>query len=417
MTKATTAMGDMPQPGRWAMAVRAFLCQNVAVGCAFGGFGVAVGDIKSRYGVSTGLASMGLALAVLTMGLASPLVARMIDKLGLRQTMLAGLVLSGLGYVALAFAPNIYVVLAAFGLLIGVGIAMFGSFPSSVLASNWFQPNAGGALGFVNMPVLVALVPLLGVALIKTEGLPTFFLALAGMHLLLVPVVMGVVDAPAGAATGATAADHGNNGDGEVTARTILTRPVFWAVVVGAGCLSAAGIVGISHIVAFATERGMADTDAALLLSIMGGASVIGSLLAGIVANRIGAANTLALLGALIAGGWAVMYMTSFYPLMLMATLVLGACGAGVFPAVNMVGAQVFGVGALARVIGLFTLCSLPMNFFLPPAAGVLRDHSVNYNPVIVVMIVVALAIMALFLVVARALSGYRATPQAMPAE
>ena len=32
-------------------------------------------------------------------------------------------------------------------------------------------------------------------------------------------------------------------------------------------------------------------------------------------------------------------------------------------------------------------------------------------------MIVVALAIMALFLVVARALSGYRATPQAMPAE
>ena len=42
MTTATTVMGDAPPPGRWAMAVRGFLTQNVAIGCAFGGFGVAV---------------------------------------------------------------------------------------------------------------------------------------------------------------------------------------------------------------------------------------------------------------------------------------------------------------------------------------------------------------------------------------
>ncbi len=414
MTSATLPTEAVPQPGRWAMAIRGFLCQNVSVGCAFGGFGVAVGTIKTKYEASSGLASLGLALAVLTMGLVSPLVARMIGRMGLRQTMLIGLILSGFGYVALAFAPNIYVVLAAFGLLIGVGIAMFGPFPSSVLASNWFQPNAGSALGFVNMPVLVALVPLLGVALIKSQGLPTFFLALAGIHLLLVPAVLGVVDAPPGATAEADA--HGHGGDSETSARAILTRPVFWAVVVGAGCLSAAGIVGISHIVAFATERGLPDGDAALMLSIMGGASIIGSLLAGIIANRIGAANTLALIGALIAGGWAVLYVTSFYPLLLIATLALGACGAGVFPAVNMLGAQVFGVGALARVIGLFTLCTLPMNFLLPPAAGVLRDHSVNYNPVIVAIIAIAAAIMALFLVVARAVAGKGASPESVPA-
>ena len=414
MTSASVPAEAVPQPGRWAMAVRGFLCQNVSVGCAFGGFGVAVGEIKAKYAVSMGLASMGLALAVLTMGLVSPRVARMIGHFGLRRTMLTGLMLSGLGYVALAFAPNIYVVLAAFGLLIGIGIAMFGPFPASVLASNWFQPNAGGALGFVNMPVMVALVPLLGVALIKTQGLPTFFLALAGIHVLLVPVVLGVIDAPPGTAAGGDAQGHGANS--ATSARAILTRPVFWAVVVGAGCLSAAGIVGISHIVAFATERGLPDADAALLLSIMGAASIIGSLLAGIIANRIGSANTLALIGALIAGGWAVLYATSFYPLLLMATLVLGACGAGVFPAVNMLGAQIFGVSALARVIGLFTLCTLPMNFLLPPAAGVLRDHSVNYNPVIVAIIAMAAAIMALFLIVARAVASRRAAPEAASA-
>ena len=99
-----------------------------------------------------------------------------------------------------------------------------------------------------------------------------------------------------------------------------------------------------------------------------------------------------------------------------MATLVLGACGAGVFPAVNMLGAQIFGVSALARVIGLFTLCTLPMNFLLPPAAGVLRDHSVNYNPVIVAIIAVLAVIMALFLVTARAVASRRTAPEAAPA-
>lgn len=413
MTSMTAPSDAVPQPGRWAMATRGFLCQNVSVGCAFGGFGVAVGEIRTQYQTSNGTASMGLALAVLTMGLASPLVARMIGRLGLRQTMLIGLLLSGLGYVALAFAPNIYVVLAAFGLLIGVGIAMFGPFPSSVLASNWFQPNAGSALGFVNMPVLVALVPLLGVWLIKSHGLTTFFLALAGMHLLLLPVILGVVDAP----PGSTAAEgHGPGAVEEVQAGTILSRPIFWAVVIGAGCLSATGIVGISHIVAFAIERGLGDAEAAVLLSIMGSASVLGSLLAGIIANRIGAANTLALIGALIAAGWGVMYASHFYPMLVSATLVLGACGAGIFPAVNVLGAKIFGVGALARVIGLFTICSLPMTFLLPPAAGLLRDHSINYNPVLLVMIAGAAVITVMFLIAGRAVEGRRTAPHGLPA-
>jgi len=29
-------------PGRWAMAVRGFLCQNIILGCSAGGFGVAM---------------------------------------------------------------------------------------------------------------------------------------------------------------------------------------------------------------------------------------------------------------------------------------------------------------------------------------------------------------------------------------
>ena len=401
MASVSSLAAATPHAGRWSMAVRGFLCQNVAIGCAFGGFGVTVGEIKADFGVSSGMASMGLALAVLAMGLVSPFVARMIGCVGLRRTMLTGVILSGLGYVALAFAPSIFVVLAAYGLLIGVGIAMCGPFPSSVLASNWFQPNSGAALGFVNMPVMVAVVPLMGVALIKSQGMPTFYLVLAAMHLLLVPVVMGVVDAPSGMAE-ASDAPGGDAAVAPVGAGMILSRPIFWAIVVGAGGLSAAGIAGVSHLVAFSVERGIPDAQAALLLSVMGGAAVFGSLLVGVLCSRLGAANTLALMGAALAGSWLVLLGTSVYPFMFAATLVIGACGAGIFPAVNVLGAQIFGVGLLARVLGLFGLYTLPLTFALPPAAGVLRDMSANYDPVIAVLIAGCGTIAVLFLVMAR---------------
>ncbi len=413
MASVPSPVAAAPHAGRWPMAVRGFLSQNIAIGCAFGGFGVAVGDIKARYGVSSGMASMGLALAVLTMGLASPMVARLIGRYGLRRTMLTGVLLSGLGYVALAFAPNIYVVLAAFGLLIGVGIAMCGPFPSSVLASNWFQPNAGPALGFVNMPVMVAVVPMMGVVLIKGYGLPTFFLVLAALHALLVPFVLGVSDGPGGRPSRDAAHGHAADHAAPTGAGAILSRPIFWAIVLGAGGLSAAGIVGVSHLVAFAVERGVPDAQAALLLSVMGGAAALGSLLVGVLCSRLGAANTLALMGAALAGSWLVLLSTTIYPLMFAATLVIGMCGAGVFPAVNVVGAQIFGVGLLARVLGLFTFYTLPLTFALPPAAGVLRDVSVNYDPVIAVLIGGCGAIAVLFLAVARVLA---ARPAVSPA-
>ncbi|MDD3797955.1 MAG: MFS transporter [Novosphingobium sp.] len=403
MATVSDRLAPAPQAGRWPMALRGFLCQNVSIGCAFGGFGVTVLPIKEKFGVDSGTATLGLALAVLAMGLVAPLVARMIGRLGLRRTMLCGAALSGLGYVVLAFAPNIYVVLAAYGLLIGTGVAMFGPFPSSVLASNWFQPHPGAALGFVNMPVLVAVVPMVGVALIASHGLPALYLCLAAFHLLLVPAVLGVVDAPAVTAEQHAAHTHGHEA-GEVApgAWTILKQPMFWAIIAGGGGISAAGITGVSHLVAIGMEQGLTGGQAALLLSVMGGASILGSLAVGVICNRIGAANTLALMGGALAVSWAALFATTSYPLMIAATLVIGAGGAGVFPASNMLAAEVFGPSLLARVMGLFGVCTLPLTFLLPPLAGVLRDASVNYGPVVSTLIAGCAAVTILFLVTAR---------------
>lgn len=382
------------------MLFRAFLAQNVAIGCSFGGFSVSVLALQERYDSSRAVTAMGLALIVLVGGLLGPVAAAMIGRIGIRSTMVLGTLLSGAGYVVLAFAPSMLVALLAFGLLIGSGLAMFGPMPASILAANWYPEARGRAVGIANIPLFVALVPLLSLPVLAGYGLPVFFLCLAAMHLLLLPLMLGIRDAEAPAGLGLALAGGAMTA---VTARAILRSPLFWAVVLGGGILNATGITAVSHIVAIAIEKGIPAGGAAALVSVMGGASILGSAMVGLLCDRIGGTRTLALAGLGLSASWVVVASIAWLPPIIVAMLLMGTCGAAVFPAVNVVASHRFGIEALPRTIAMFGLFTLPITFCLPPAAGWLRDATGNYMSVMTIIILCCGGVAALFLLAARA--------------
>lgn len=394
---AASADAPPPHPRRTMMAVRAFLCQNVTIGAAFGAFGVMVLPLQEHFGVGRGMVTLALGAAVLAMGLFAPLVAGLIARIGLRPTMIAGLALSAAGYALLAYAPNFGTVLFAYAVPIGLGLTMAGPFPSSVLAGRWFQHNPGPAVGFVNMPVFLVLIPIAAVPLLRDYGLHGLFLALAALHVALLPFAWGVGEGPDGPSVPAGTARGGG-----VAARALLARPVFWLLALGAGLLHAAGIIASSHLVAFGIERGLPAGQAALLASTMGIASVAGSFGAGLLCARIGGVPSLAVIALLTAAGWGTLLGATDLPLMVAMTLLIGAGGAGVFPAMNVVSAQVFGVAAVPRALALFGLVQLPLNFGLPPLAGVLHDLSGGYDAVLLVTAAVCGAVTLIYLGMAR---------------
>ncbi len=384
-----------------AMVARAFLAQNVSVGSAFGAFGVSVLPLQQKYGAGAGATGLALALCVLVMGLVSPFVGNLIGRIGLRWTMLAGALISALGYVLLAFAPSMTVVLALYALPVGVGLAMFGPFPASVLASNWNAHNPGLALGIANTPLLVALLPMVSMVVIRDYSLTTLYLLLAGLHIVLLPVLLGVSDGPADATHRPDS--HGHVAHGMVPSRAILRSARFWTMCLGGGFLAAVGVVGISHLGPFAAERGIAPAQSAALLSIMGGASVAGSLVVGALCSRLGAVRTLALVAAVLGASWAALLGTTAFPLMAAAALLVGACGAGVFPAVNILSGKLFGQDSLPRVVGIYAIASLPLTFCLPPLAGLIHDAAGNYVPVVLILVAGCLGIAAIFGLAGRA--------------
>jgi cyanate permease len=285
----------------------------------------------------------------------------------------------------LALAPSIEVALAAYALLIGIGLATAGPMSAGVLASNWSQPNPGRAVGIVNMPVLNILLPPLGLTAIELYGLPGFYCMLAAFCALMIPVAWGVRDGPgAQGHTSLAAASPGSASAASemLPARALLTSPVFLLLVTGAGLIGAVSVIGVAHLVPFAVERGIAAGQAALLLSAMGVAGVVGSPVAGLLCDRLGGLRTLVLMSIALGASWALLSVTTMLPLMIVGALIMGIGGIGIFPSVNVATGHLFGAPTLPRALGLYQLVALPFTALLPPLAGALHDAAGGYGPV-----------------------------------
>lgn len=371
------------------MVLRGLVAQNCTTGSAFGGFGVSLLPLQERLGVDRGTVSLGLSLVIVMIAACGPLVAALSARTGLRPVMMAGALLGVAGWAALAaivsFAPSLWLVLLAFALLVGPAAGLSGVLASSLLAGGWAPQARGRAIGIVTMPIMLGVLPLVGGVVIRTFGLAPFFAVLALLHVMVLPLLAGIVEPPTATGSHSTVSDRGQAGS-RPGLRLFLGRPLFWIIIVCAGLLNATAITSVVHMVAIAVERGLPQVEAALIASLMGGASIAGALAVGWLSDRLGGARSLALIGLTFCLSWLVIrFSTGFVP-MVAAVLMIGAAGAGVFTGVSVIFVRLFGPLNLPRAMALFGLFCLPMTSLLPPVAGWAHDRFGNYQAVMVVM-------------------------------
>lgn len=377
-----------PPKGAWRMVGLAFMAQNFAIGLSIASFGVLVLAIEQQYQTTRTLASLGASLVLVAFGAFAPIATRLIERLSIRKTMMMGVVLASLGYVALATAPNIWLFLAAYLFLVGPGVLFSGNFPGSILVSNWFPGAKGRAIGVMMIPLGVMLVPLACTPILETVGLRTLYLIIAVVNLLMLPLLLLVKDKPPQEhAPGLRASEHGETlTDGDaflLRPGQILRRPEFWLLMVGVGLLNGSGMIKISHLVALVAERGFTLREATVLLSVSGGAGAVGSLLFGWLADRVGGAGALIINGLVQAATWSIFLLNPQMPLLFLDAIIMGMAGAGVFAAMVVAFSQQFGVRNLPKVMGVAGPFVVIPNFLSPPLAGLLRDMSGTYTPVL----------------------------------
>ena len=395
-----------------AMLLRATLAQNVGTGCVFGGISVSVLAFQEHFHTSMAMATMGLSLTVLTMTALGPLTAMLLARWGLRRVMSAGVVVSLAGYVLLAYAWSVPVALIACAGLIGPGAALFASLPPAILAGGWFPHARGRVTGIAYLPLFSTILPVIGVSILQRYGLKGLFLTLAALHILLLPLVLGVVEPPLDAAQDIVA----DIPDVERRPGGILGTAIFWLILVGDGLLSGTSIAGGAHLLPAVTEHGISMEAGAALLGISGVASIAGSLLAGVACDRWGSANTLGLAGLGFVSGWGLMAFTGWLPALAVSASLIGLGGAAVFPPLNALSVEVFGVEALPKVLGLVGFLTIPFTFAMSPFSGWLRDAFGSYRPVYVEIVMGCLIAAAIFFGIGRHLRLADAKANAEPA-
>lgn len=377
------APGARNHPRAIWMAAIAFINFNITIACIYGSFSVLLAAEQARLGVGPTYASLGIPAVSLSTAICAPFAGALATRYSLRRLMLAGSLLSVAGFLVLAVATNFALYIAAFGLLIGPGMAAGVVLPGT-LVTRWFSANRGKALGFINTPLIVALVPLLSSWMLQARGPAAAELALAALSAVAVAANLFVMDRPPGAEAAVAAGDAAAPQDGGLTMAQLVRSPRFWGLAVAFIASAVGSIVLTVHMVPMARSWGLSATLAATLLSIQSLIGIAGTNLFGWLADRLGPVPTMVLVVFDNAVLWLLLLIHPTFPEAAVIIGLIGLHGAGMVPVFGAALAAVFGRESFSRAYGLIQLIILPFSVLCVPAAALVFTRTGSYAGVII---------------------------------
>lgn len=411
---AADESGDQPNnPLAPRMALIASLTFNVVVGSIFGSPGVLLKPMSEHLGVGAELISGASVAVILSSAIFAPQFGALAMRVSLRKLLQLAAACMIAAWLLLAFTKSYVVYLGAYFLLLGPAMALGASILPPTLVTRWFNRNRGLAIGLVHLPIVVAAMPLGAQWVITHYGLQATFLMLAALPaLILLPASLFLVDRPPEQA--ARVAEMKASGETfALSIWQILARPRFWALCMAAGVANTSSTMLGVHLVSMAESWGIERMSAAGLASIMSLVGMAGTVLVGILADRIGGARCLAVIAAGDALLWA-MFLLGLPYLGLAAVIgLIGLLGAGTVPAMVKALGDAFGRESFSRAIGLMVPVTLPLMFVGLIGPATVARLTGSYTLVVLAMIV-AFALAALFALAARGPS--RSEPTLNPA-
>jgi len=376
---------------------------------------------------SRSLVFLPTTVIILIVGLMSPLIGYLIDRLSIRLLFVVGIIVQGaaLYWFSRVHTPAQYVAASA---LLGFGMSGVTILPNQVLVSRWFQAR----LGLVNGIVLgatalgAAIAPALITRIIEASDWRTAFVIVAALAsappmLVVLTVVrdrpedMGLQ--PYGAADPVAHALVRADG---CTLRDALRVPTFW---VFAAVIFLGGMPCYSHnkhILVFLKELGFDPISAADHKSFYFFVSACGRLVFGWLADRTDKRNLLAVQVLLIAAAFPLFFLVPAHREVLMPALfLLGAGYGGLLPSVPILAVHYFGRAHLGTILGAYKIAYDLAAAGAPAFTAALYDHYGSYT--VAQIWLTAFAWVALLLVVlglphrltaaARAPAGARVDP------
>ena len=365
-------------PSAKRMAVIAFLNQNIVIGCIFGPFSVLLGAVEIKLGIGRELSSLAVGAVNLSSAICAPLVGVLVARFSLRLVLIAGSILSIAGFTLLLLSTNYAEYLIAYGLLIGPGMAAGVILPST-LVTRWFSKNRGKALGLATAPILTAAVPIISAYMIHAHGLQAAYGALIALSFVTLIANLFIIDRPPGSQTDVPAAHGVPAGAKGMSMGELLKKPSFWAMSLGYGASAAGAMIFGAHAVPMVRSWGMSATLGATLVSTMFLSGILGALVFGWIADRLGGCLSL---GILVFDECVFCLAMLLHPPFILLAVLFGLYGlhaAGAVPVFSLALSESFGRESFSRAYGLVSLLMLPITVLAVPVAALIVTNTGSY--------------------------------------
>src|SRR5579871_5965487 len=138
------------KPVRIALGVLALCFALSVIGRGLGeSFSVFLLPISESFGWDRAEVVSVYSLSALAGGLASPLIGRLFDYSGPRSVYALGLLLFGGAFLLAGYATRLWQIQFSIGICVGLGIALIGNVPNSILLGRWFGPKLPTAMAVV----------------------------------------------------------------------------------------------------------------------------------------------------------------------------------------------------------------------------------------------------------------------------
>lgn len=259
---------------------------------------VALPAVQADFGVSRAEAAVPYTFAMIGFGLGGIFIGKLVDRFGIVRPVAAGAIVLGLGYIAAARAPNLWLFALVHGGLIGVGSAATFA-PLIADISHWFTRHRGIAVAICACGNYLAGAfwpPVVQHFIASAGWRETHF----GIGIFCITAMLPLTLALRAPAPRTESAGH------EIAAGTQaqlgLSRNALQAAlaVAGVACCVAMSMPQV-HIVAYCGDLGYGVARGAQMLSLMLGFGIVSRIASGLIVDRLGGLATL-LLGSTLQG-------------------------------------------------------------------------------------------------------------------
>jgi MFS family permease len=311
----------------------------------------------------------------------------LIDRVGPRKPMMAGIIVASIALVGLG---NVHTVAMfyVFYAMNALGYVLAGPLPNQVLLSRNFKEGRGKAMGiaYVGIGIGFFFVPQITKYLIGAFGWRTALMLLGGLVVLVaMPLVLVLREGEGPAAAAARAAAP------KAPLKEHLTHRNFYILALGS--MASIGAVGgaVQHFKMMLTiDKGWTQAEALNIISMIAAVSLIGRFGAGWLADKIGPKRVMLIVYALVTAAMLILVSGAEGNTIYLYVLCFGLGLGGEYLIIPLMAAQMYGTAVLGRIMGIILTADGMAEALFPWIVGKLHDSTGSYSAGFQVLAVVA---------------------------